>query len=84
MNVEYELKRVAERYIHLINEYPQQAEELIPCDITNSTRVNDKIIYFLFLFLGEIYRQLPNNENHRNITIVLHGDGAPVVAVTGK
>ncbi|CAF4505986.1 unnamed protein product [Rotaria magnacalcarata] len=35
MNVEIEIKRVAERYINLINDYPKQAEHLVPCDIIN-------------------------------------------------
>ena len=32
MNVEREIKRVAERHINLINEYPKKAEQLVPCD----------------------------------------------------
>ncbi len=84
MNVEYEIKRVAERHINLINEYPKQAKQLVPCDIINGLMVNLEIINCLFLFLGNIYRQLPTNENQRNITIILHGDGAPAVSVTSK
>ncbi|CAF4261334.1 unnamed protein product, partial [Rotaria magnacalcarata] len=68
MNVENEIKRVAKRYIHLINEYPKQAVHLCPSDHIN----------------GNIYHQLPSNQNHHNITIILHSDGAPVIDVTNK
>ncbi|CAF1949962.1 unnamed protein product [Rotaria magnacalcarata] len=68
MNVEYEIKRVAERYMDLINDYPKKAEQLVPCDIIN----------------GKIYRQMPSNKNQCNITIILHADGAPVVNVNNK
>lgn len=37
-----------------------------------------------FFILGNIYRQLPANENQRNITIILHSDGAPVINVNSK
>ncbi|CAF3581970.1 unnamed protein product, partial [Rotaria socialis] len=68
MNVEREIKRVAERHIDLINEYPKQAPYLFPSDHISSN----------------IYRQLPTNENQRNITIILHSDGAPAVGVNNK
>ncbi|CAF4110272.1 unnamed protein product [Rotaria magnacalcarata] len=68
MNVEYEIKRVAERYMDLINDYPKKAEQLVPCDIIN----------------GKIYRQMRSNKNQCNITIILHADGAPVVKVNNK
>ncbi|CAF2176242.1 unnamed protein product [Rotaria magnacalcarata] len=68
MNVEREIKRVAERHIDLINEYLKQAPYLFPSDHISSN----------------IYRQLPTNENQRNITIILHSDGAPAVSVNNK
>ncbi|CAM2727607.1 unnamed protein product [Rotaria socialis] len=68
MNVEREIKRVAERHIDLINEYPKQAPYLFTSDHISSN----------------IYRQLPTNENQRNITIILHSDGAPAVGVNNK
>ncbi|CAF3822140.1 unnamed protein product, partial [Rotaria magnacalcarata] len=68
MNVEREIKRVAERHIDLINEYPKQAPYLFPSDHISSN----------------IYRQLPTNESQRNITIILHSDGAPAVSVNNK
>lgn len=40
MNVKYEIKRVAERYINLINDYPKQAKQLAPCDMINGTIVH--------------------------------------------
>ncbi|CAF3926712.1 unnamed protein product, partial [Rotaria magnacalcarata] len=68
MNVEREIKRVAERHIDLINEYPKQAPYIFPSDHISSN----------------IYRQLPTNENQCNITIILHSDGAPAVSVNNK
>ena len=50
MDVEREIKRVAERHIHLINEYPKQARQLVPCDIINGMTMNLEIINCLFLF----------------------------------
>ncbi|CAF4948655.1 unnamed protein product [Rotaria socialis] len=68
MNMGREIKRVAERHIDLINEYPKQAPYLFPSDHISSN----------------IYRQLPTNENQRNITIILHSDGALTVSVNSK
>ncbi|CAF4330672.1 unnamed protein product, partial [Rotaria magnacalcarata] len=73
MNVEYEIKRVAERYMNLINDYPKKAEQLVPYDIINGMTLNCKI-----------YRQMPSNKNQCNITIILHADGAPAVNVNNK
>ncbi|CAF5037774.1 unnamed protein product, partial [Rotaria magnacalcarata] len=73
MNVEYEIKRAAERYMNLINDYPKKAEQLVPYDIINGMTLNCKI-----------YRQMPSNKNQCNITIILHADGAPVVKVNNK
>ncbi|CAF3735585.1 unnamed protein product [Rotaria sp. Silwood1] len=39
MNVEYEIKRVAEHHMNLINEYLKQAEQLVSCDIINASRL---------------------------------------------
>ncbi len=83
MNVEYEIKRVAERHINIINDYPKEAKKLVPCDIINGMTANHEIINCL-LFLGKIYRELPGNEDHRNITIILDSDGAPAVSTSSK
>ncbi|CAF3373698.1 unnamed protein product [Rotaria socialis] len=68
MNVEREIKRVAERHIDLINECLKQTLYIFPADYISSN----------------IYRQLPTNENQRNITIILHSDGAPAISVNNK
>lgn len=50
MNVEYEIKRVAERYVGLINDYSTYGKQLVPCDIINGLTVNYKITIHVFLF----------------------------------
>ncbi|CAF3164533.1 unnamed protein product [Rotaria socialis] len=49
MNVENEIKRVAKRYIHLINEYPKQAVHLCPSD-----HINDKSVWSVQATIAEI------------------------------
>ncbi|CAF1508535.1 unnamed protein product [Adineta ricciae] len=68
MNIEYEIRRVVERYVDLINDYSTHGKQLVPCDLIN----------------GKVYQSLSSYSNHPNITIVLHGDGAPVVTVSKK
>jgi hypothetical protein len=51
MNVEHEIKRVAERHIDLINEYPKQAVFLCPSDHIGGMVLNLEIIsYIVFYF----------------------------------
>jgi len=84
MNIQREIKRVAERHINLINEYPKQAAHLCTSDHINGTTLNHKRHVLDMTFLGNICRQLPSNKNQHNITIILHSDGAPVVDVSSK
>lgn len=51
MNVEREIKRVIKRHIHLINEYPEKAIDLVPCDIINgmTNQIYPLEINFLFV-----------------------------------
>ncbi|CAF1507615.1 unnamed protein product, partial [Rotaria sordida] len=65
MNVEYEAQRAAGHYVDLINGYSIYVKQLVPCDIIN----------------GKVHRDLPNDGNHPNITIILYGDNAPIVTV---
>ena len=50
MNVEREIKRVAERHIDLINEYPKQAAYLVPSDHISSMVTNLEIISYLVAY----------------------------------
>jgi hypothetical protein len=81
MNVEQEITRVAERYIDLINSYPEESQRLVPCDHIDSKEIVIEIRAFSSL-ADNIYRQLPSKDDHRNLTIILHSDGAPVVNVS--
>lgn len=81
MNVEQEITRVAERYIDLINSYPEESQRLVPCDHIDSKEIGIEIRAFSSL-ADNIYRQLPSKDDHRNLTIILHSDGAPVVNVS--
>ncbi|CAF4103056.1 unnamed protein product [Rotaria sordida] len=65
MNIEYEAQRAAGHYVDLINDYLIYVKQLVPCDIIN----------------GKVHRDLPNDGNHPNITIILYGDNAPIVTV---
>ncbi|CAF4307556.1 unnamed protein product, partial [Rotaria magnacalcarata] len=84
MNVEIEIKRVAERYINLINDYLKQAEHLVPCDIINGMVASVLNKNSSLVFLGQIYHQMSNSKSERNITIILHTDGAPAVKASKK
>ncbi|CAF1510553.1 unnamed protein product, partial [Didymodactylos carnosus] len=66
-DIHYEIRTTAERYMDLINEYPQRAKDLLPCDIIN----------------GTVYKKLTEN-NLKQLTIMLHTDGAPLTTVGGK
>ena len=76
MNVEQEITRVAERYIDLINSYPEESQRLVPCDHIDSKEIVIEIRAFPSL-ADNIYRQLPSKDGHRNLTIILHSDGEP-------
>ncbi len=52
MNVEREIKRVAERHINLIDKYSKQASYLFPCDHINGMVVNLETIYCICSFKG--------------------------------
>ncbi len=45
MNVQHEIKRVAERHITLINEYPKEAVHLCPSDHINGMMINVKAMH---------------------------------------
>ncbi|CAF3928685.1 unnamed protein product, partial [Rotaria sp. Silwood1] len=45
MNVQREIKQVAERHINLINEYPRKAAHLCPPDYITSMMMNLKTMY---------------------------------------
>jgi hypothetical protein len=46
MNVQREIRRVAERHMGLINDYSEQASDLFPWDHINGTMVSDAVIYY--------------------------------------
>ncbi|CAF4988713.1 unnamed protein product, partial [Rotaria socialis] len=50
MNVEREIKRVAEPHIDLINEYPKQAPYLFPSDHISSMVTNLGIMLYLVAY----------------------------------
>ncbi|CAF4050536.1 unnamed protein product [Rotaria sordida] len=68
INVEYAIQRVAARYVDRINDYSMYSKQLVLCDIIN----------------GRVYRDLPSDRNHRNITTILYGDGAPAVTASNE
>ncbi|CAF1941891.1 unnamed protein product [Rotaria magnacalcarata] len=53
MNVEREIKRVAERRIDLINKYPKQAAYLFPSDHINSIVTNLEIISYVVAYFSD-------------------------------
>ena len=46
MNVQREIKRVAERHMLLINDYSEQTSDLFPSDHINGKMVSVAIIYY--------------------------------------
>lgn len=71
-DIESEIRSKIERYANVIIEYPNRSKSLLPCDTPN----------------GDIYETLSSSTsikcNQKQVTVLLHIDGAPVTKFGGK